>query len=170
MSELLLNNRTTAWDTEVGTRMIDIVVHEDFEYFSVIVRKNFPAFKSKPLFQCIALSKVETRCINNVASQKFTPFLRPNFTTGQGKGQGGVRTPTFTEVEGGEVMDTEIRHMRRVGRLLSDIAGVIESGDYTYKEAIQAMDDLKKHYEKQSRNLMDSTSIQKVATFGGELS
>ena len=61
----------------------------------------------------------------------------------------------------------EIEHMRRVGRLVSDIAGVIEGGDYTYKEAMQAMDDLRNHYEKQSRNLADGVSIQKVATFGG---
>ena len=67
-------------------------------------------------------------------------------------------------------VDDEIRHARRVGKLLSDLAGIIESGDYTYKEVIQAMDRLRGHYEKQCRNLMDSTSIQKVATFDGELS
>lgn len=67
-------------------------------------------------------------------------------------------------------MNDEIRNARRVGKLLSDLAGIIESGDYTYKEVIQAVDSLRGHYEKQCRNLMDSTSIQKVATFVGELS
>lgn len=62
----------------------------------------------------------------------------------------------------------EIEHVRRVGRLISDIAGVIESGDYTYKEAMQAMDDLRNHYEKQSRNLVDGVSIKKVAAYSGE--
>ena len=66
-------------------------------------------------------------------------------------------------------MPENIEHMRRVGRLISDIAGVTECGDYTYKEAMQAMEDLRNHYEKQSRNLLDSASIQKIATFGVKL-
>lgn len=72
----------------------------------------------------------------------------------------------LTEVE----QRCELAEAIRCAYLLSDIACVIESGEYTYKEVMQVLDRLRNHYGKQGRNLLDSVSIQKVAAFesGGE--
>ena len=69
-----------------------------------------------------------------------------------------------------ETVDQSIKgYTKDEAKLICKIAVAIEEEGCTYKEAIYALGELEKYYERKGRNLLDSISIQKVAAFGGLL-
>lgn len=58
----------------------------------------------------------------------------------------------------------------RMSNLINKICVVIEKEtDYTYQDVIRSLDSIKKNYEKKSRDLLNSVSIQEISKFGGLL-
>lgn len=53
----------------------------------------------------------------------------------------------------------------RVRDLMNNLLIAIEKSDCTYREVICALDVVKENYEKKGNDLLDDTSIQKVASY-----
>lgn len=60
-------------------------------------------------------------------------------------------------------------YTKEQAKLICKIAVAIEEEDCTYKEAIYALGELEKYYERKGRNILDAVPIQRVAEFGGLL-
>lgn len=57
----------------------------------------------------------------------------------------------------------------RIRDLMNNLLLVIEKSDCTYREVICVLDVVKENYEKKGNDLLDDTSIQKVASYNGLL-
>lgn len=57
----------------------------------------------------------------------------------------------------------------RVRNLMNNLLLAIEKSDCTYREVICVLDVVKENYEKKGSDLLDDTSIQKVASYNGLL-
>lgn len=58
---------------------------------------------------------------------------------------------------------------QRFGKLTCKIASIIEETECTYQEALRAIDVVKRSYENRGNNLLNNSSIQEVAKYGGLL-
>lgn len=57
----------------------------------------------------------------------------------------------------------------RVRDLMNNLLLAIEKSGCTYREVICVLDVVKENYEKKGNDLLDDTSIQKVASYNGLL-
>lgn len=73
------------------------------------------------------------------------------------------------------VLNNDVEKMSRKDaersmNLINNIFTVIEAEkNYTYQDVIRALEAVKRNYERNGKNLLNSVSIQEVAKFGGLL-
>ncbi|WP_251491394.1 hypothetical protein [Otoolea muris] len=62
------------------------------------------------------------------------------------------------------------KEAKHIAELIRKVISVIEEPKYTYREVIYTLYEIIRNYEEKGHDLMENTSIQKVAEFGGLLS
>lgn len=86
---------------------------------------------------------------------------------------GGKKSIGVEEVQeyrvGKEFKTADRNKALRVRDLMNNLLIAIEKSDCTYREVICVLDVVKENYEKKGNDLLDDTSIQKVASYNGLL-